>query len=63
MTKLQLFFSLGPLWFGLGFLAPLLDQSAEALGVQALFSTDPLYTALLIGAGRGALAMRKRRWV
>ncbi|MEL6568991.1 MAG: hypothetical protein AAFQ22_11270 [Pseudomonadota bacterium] len=63
MKKLQIIFSLGPLWFGLGFLAPLLDRSAAALGVEAIFGIDALYAALLIGGGWGALAMRRRRWV
>ena len=63
MKKLQLFFFLGPLWFGLGFLAPLLDQSAAAFGVVEILGIDALYAALVIGGGWGALATRRRRWV
>lgn len=61
--KLQLFFSLGPFWFGLGFVAPLLVQVAASIGVKEVVGVDAIYTALLVGGGWGALATRRGKWV
>ena len=63
MTVLKGLFSVGPIWFGLGFVAPLLVQVAASIGVKEVVGVDAIYTALLVGGGWGALATRRGKWV
>ncbi|MEO0817129.1 MAG: hypothetical protein AAFX86_07445 [Pseudomonadota bacterium] len=56
-------FYLGPLLFGLGFIAPLVAQSISAMGIAPPFGLSPLMVGLITGAGYGALAQVRGRWI
>ncbi len=53
----------GPVLFGIGFLAPLIAQSMEALEIAAPFGLSFIQTGLLIGAGLGLAAKLRGRWI
>lgn len=63
MHFLKFIFSIGPLIFGIGFLAPLISQSFQALGWSAPWGFSTLTFGLLVGAALGALATVRGRWV
>lgn len=63
MTVIRWLFALGPLWFGLGFLAPLLAQITVALGFSAPLGMSPLLPALLLGGMLGLIATWRGRWL
>ncbi len=56
-------FSLGPILFGIGFLAPLMLASLEALGVSVPFGLNPLYVCLSLGAALGVVARQRKTWL
>ena len=56
-------FYVGPLLFGLGFLAPLIAQSLVAFGVEAPFGLRPITVGLVAGLGLGLLAQFRGRWI
>ena len=60
---LRVVFTLGPLIFGIGFLAPLIDQALRALGWPAPFGLTTLLFGLLVGGLLGVLATVRGRWV
>ena len=51
-----------PLFFGLGFLAPLTAQSLAALELMAP-GTAPVITGLLIGGAFGLMAKYRGSWI
>jgi hypothetical protein len=55
--------TLGPVFFGLGFLAPLIAQSLEAAGIPAPFGLQPIQFGLAIGLAMGVVAKLRGRWV
>ncbi len=55
-------FAWGPLWFGLGFMAPVLMTLFERAGWSPL-GLSPLAAGLLIGAVYGAIAKVRGRWI
>ena len=63
MTLLRYLFAVGPLLFGIGFLAPLIAQSLSALGWSAPFGLAPLAFGLLLGGTLGLIANVRGRWV
>jgi hypothetical protein len=63
MMVLNFLFTMGPVLFGVGFLAPLIAQSMAALGWSAPFGLTPLAFGLVVGAGLGALAALRGRWL
>lgn len=63
MSVVQKAFTWGPLWFGLGFIAPLVAQSMEAAGLSAPFGMSEIAFGLAIGAVLGATAKRRGSWV
>ncbi len=62
-AALRLLFDLGPFWFGIAFLAPLIAQSMDALGWTAPFGASNLALGLTVGAALGALANLRGRWL
>ena len=54
---------LGPVLFGLGFLAPLIAQSLDALGLEAPIAPSNLVFGLVVGGLGGVVAMRRGSWV
>ncbi len=63
ITLLRGVFAVGPLIFGVGFLAPLIAQSMDALALNAPFGVANLSFGLVVGASLGALATARGRWV
>ena len=57
------FFELMPLFFGIGFIAPLIAQSMAALEIAAPFGLSGIGFGLLIGAPWGLYATLKGRWL
>lgn len=56
-------FYLGPLIFGIGFLAPLTSQIIQAVGWTPPFGLSPLMTGLLVGGTLGLIAQYRGRWI
>ena len=63
MPIIRLIFTVGPLLFGIGFLAPLISQSMDAMSLTAPFGLSTLGFGLCIGAALGAVANLRGRWV
>lgn len=61
-TFVEKLFYWGPLWFGIGFLAPVLKTLMEILGFPP-FSLSPLLIGLMIGAVWGITAKLRGRWI
>lgn len=53
----------GPVFFGVGFLAPLISQSMDTAGIPAPFGVDSLYIGLAIGTTLGLIAKFRRSWL
>ncbi len=51
-----------PLWFGLGFLAPLIGQTLAMSHVSLPGGIAPIWIGLFIGGVWGAIATRTGRW-
>ena len=62
-TALRIVFDLGPFWFGIAFLAPFIAQSLDALGWTAPLGSSNLVFGLVVGAGLGAVANLRGRWL
>jgi len=60
---LQIFFKLMPVWFGLGFLAPLIAQTLIHTGLAGVLPVSPLIFGLVVGGGWGAVAVKTGRWI
>ena len=55
--------SWGPLWFGLGFLAPLVAQSMDAMSIPAPLGLSSISFGLLIGFALGVAAKQRGSWI
>lgn len=53
----------GPIFFGLGFLAPVIAASLGRLGWGAPLGLAPISFGLLLGGLLGAVAMVRNRWI
>ena len=53
----------GPLFFGVGFLAPLFAQGAEAAGFAQVGGFPPIAFGLALGIAWGSLATLRGRWI
>lgn len=53
----------GPVFFGLAFIAPLIDQSMQALGVGAPFGATTLQFGLGVGMTLGLVAKFRGSWI
>jgi hypothetical protein len=62
-AAIQKFFALMPLFFGIGFIAPLIAQSMAALHVAAPFGLSPVAVGLTVGALWGLYATLRGRWL
>lgn len=60
---IQGFLGLLPLWFGIGFIAPLTAQIITALGWQAGLPVTPLVAGLTIGIVWGGSTVVRGRWI
>ena len=63
LSVLRMVFAVGPLLFGLGFLAPLIAQSLEAMSLTPPMGLSPLVLGLLVGGTLGLVATIRGRWV
>ncbi len=52
-----------PFLFGVGFIAPLLDQAMAACGLAAPFGMNRLGFALAVGGAWGLVANLRGRWL
>ena len=64
MTKslVEWLFYWGPLWFGIGFLAPVLITLIERLNWSPL-GLPPIAVGLIVGAVWGITAKMRGRWI
>ena len=63
MALFRHFLNWMPLWFGIGFLAPLIAQSLVALGWPAPLGMTPLTFGLATGGLLGTVATLRGRWL
>jgi hypothetical protein len=63
MRIISQLYRLGPLWFGLAFLAPLIDQTMRTRGTAAPFELPTLVIGLLVGSALGTIATLRRNWL
>ncbi len=63
MQMVGILFRLGPLWFGIGFLAPVFAALIVALAVIPPFGLTPLACGLLVGGTLGLIATIRRTWL
>lgn len=55
--------ALGPVLFGVAFLAPLIAQSLEAAALPVPFGVEPIYFGLALGLFLGVIAAKRGRWI
>ena len=53
----------GPIFFGLGFMAPLIAQSLDALGLEAPIAPSNLVFGLGVGLTLGVVAQVRGTWL
>mgnify|MGYP003334398165 CR=1 FL=1 len=63
MDMIRILFALGPLWFGIGFIAPLIDQTLRVLDLSPPMAMPTLAFALIVGALLGSIATWRGRWL
>jgi ABC-type dipeptide/oligopeptide/nickel transport system permease component len=63
MSVIKALFFIGPLLFGLAFLAPLTAQVIERMAWSAPMGLTPLQFGLILGGALGVLATWRGRWV
>lgn len=63
MQVLGILFRLGPLWFGIGFLAPMLAALFAALPVTPPLGLSPIACGLIAGGVLGLIATFRRTWL
>ena len=57
------FFGLMPLWFGIGFIAPLTAQIIVASGLEASVPVAPIVAGLALGIVWGGTTVLRGRWI
>jgi hypothetical protein len=63
MRAIAFAFSLGPVLFGIGFLAPLIAALLGAAGVTAPLGQSPLHIGLVTGVLLGLVARHRGTWL
>lgn len=63
MQLIGFLFRFGPLWFGIGFLAPVLSAMILALHITPPLGLAPISSGLIIGAALGLIATFRRTWL
>ena len=56
-------FAIGPLLFGIGFMAPVIAALINATGLVLPFGLAPIYVGLAIGVVWGAIATKRGAWI
>lgn len=62
-VAIQKLFGMMPLFFGIGFIAPLVAQAMTALHLGAPFGMSPVAFGLAVGASWGLYATLRGRWL
>jgi hypothetical protein len=52
-----------PVWFGLGFIAPLTAQILQHSGLVPPMGLSPLVVGLVLGVSWGGLTVVRGRWI
>jgi len=60
---LRVLFAWGPLWFGVGFVAPVLAQSMDRFAVTPPMGLTTMQAGLVAGLLLGSVARLRGRWV
>jgi hypothetical protein len=63
MPLIGILFRFGPLWFGIGFLAPVLAALIVALDITPPLRLSPLACGLIGGGILGVIATVRRTWL
>lgn len=63
LNVLKFLFSIGPLLFGIGFLAPVLAELMVAAGLHQPLGLEPIMLGGLLGLSWGSYALIKGSWV
>ncbi len=63
MQLIGILFRFGPIFFGVGFLAPMIAATISHFGVQPPLGLTPIAAGLIIGVGLGGMAMWRRSWI
>lgn len=63
MQLIGFLFRFGPLWFGIGFLAPVLSALIQALHITPPLGLSPMSCGLIVGAVLGLIATFRRTWL
>lgn len=62
-SVIKAIFYFGPLIFGIGFMAPLISQTIQALAWTPPFGLTPLLTGLIVGGTLGFIAQIRGTWI
>lgn len=62
-TTFAFILGLGPILFGIGFMAPVIAALIAALDMQPPFGVQPILVGLLIGASWGLVARWRGTWL
>lgn len=63
MQLIGILFRLGPVWFGIGFLAPAIAALIEALHVAPPLGLAPITCGLIVGVVLGSIATVRGTWL
>jgi len=62
-STLKFLFSIGPLLFGIGFMAPVTAELMTVAGITQPFGFTPITVGLAIGIGWGSYALVRGSWI
>lgn len=62
-TLIEKIFALGPFWFGIGFMAPVIAALLNAGNIAPPFGLSSLITGLIIGGVLGIVATKRGSWI
>lgn len=63
MSLTRTIFAWGPLWFGVGFIAPLVAQSMTAANLSAPLGMTETAFGLAVGVTLGTIAKLRGSWI
>lgn len=56
-------FALGPLWFGIGFMAPLIATLCNSLSISSPLGITPIAFGLIVGPALELIATTRKTWL
>ena len=63
MRLIGIAFGIGPILFGIGFLAPMIAAILELARLSGPFGLSPIQFGLVLGIVLGAVARRRKTWL